>query len=35
MKADEKEIYQFFTQAKVGKIRDIRIIRDNKGKSKG
>jgi len=28
LQADEKEIYQFFTKAGVGKIRDIRIIRD-------
>ena len=28
LRADEKEIYQFFAQAGVGKIRDIRLIRD-------
>ena len=34
--ADEREIYQFFTKAGVGKIRDIRMIRDPRsGKSKG
>jgi len=34
-KAEEKEIFGFFKQAQLGKIRDIRIIRDNRGKSKG
>jgi len=28
LRADEKEIYQFFAKAGVGKIRDIRLIRD-------
>lgn len=28
MQADEKEIYMFFTKAGVGKIRDVRLIRD-------
>lgn len=33
---DEKELYMFLTQAGVGKIRDVRIIRDQRsGKSKG
>ena len=36
LQADEKEVYSFFTKAGVGKIRDIRIIRDQRaGKSKG
>jgi len=36
MQADEKEIYMFFTKAGVGKIRDVRLIRDQRsGKSKG
>jgi hypothetical protein len=26
--AEEREIYQFFTKAGVGKIRDVRLIRD-------
>ena len=34
--ADEKEIYMFFNKAKLGKIRDVRLIRDQRsGKSKG
>ena len=33
---DEKELYMFLTQAGVGKIRDVRLIRDQRsGKSKG
>ena len=36
LQVDEKEIYMFFTQAGVGKIRDVRLIRDARsGKSKG
>jgi RNA-binding protein 39 len=35
-KAKEKDIYKFYFAAGCGKIRDIRIIRDQKsGKSKG
>lgn len=26
--AEEREIYTFFTKANVGKIRDVRLIRD-------
>jgi RNA-binding protein 39 len=34
--AKEKDIYKFFQKHEVGKIRDIRIIRDQRsGKSKG
>ena len=33
---DEKELFKFFKDAGVGKIRDLRIIRDQRsGKSKG
>lgn len=33
---DEKELYSFLTKSGVGKIRDIRMIRDQRsGKSKG
>ncbi len=36
LKAKEKHIWNFFNKAAVGKIRDIRIIRDAKsGRSKG
>jgi len=36
LKAEEREIYNFFTKAGVGKIRDVRLIRDQRsGKSKG
>ena len=36
MKAREKHIYKFFAESKVGKIRDIRLIRDARsGISKG
>ena len=34
--ADERAIYNFFAKAGVGKIRDVRLIRDQRsGKSKG
>jgi hypothetical protein len=33
---DEKELYLFLAKANVGKIRDIKLIRDQRsGKSKG
>jgi RNA-binding protein 39 len=36
LKAKEKDIWNFFSKAACGKIRDIRIIRDARsGKSKG
>jgi len=36
LKAKEKDIWNFFSKAECGKIRDIRIIRDQRsGKSKG
>ena len=36
MSADERSIYQFFVKANVGKIRDVRLIKDQKtNKSKG
>ena len=36
LKAREKHIYKFFAEAKCGKIRDIRLIRDPRsGISKG
>ena len=36
LKAGEREIYKFFTLAGCGKIRDIRVIKDQKsGRSKG
>jgi hypothetical protein len=37
LQADEKSIYTFFSKDKgVGKIRDVRLIRDQRsGKSKG
>ena len=36
LRADEKDIYQFLTAAGVGKIRDVRLIRDQRsGRSKG
>ena len=35
-KATEKDVYLFFTNAGCGKIRDIRVIKDQKsGRSKG
>lgn len=36
MNANERDIYEFFVKANVGKVRDVRIIKDQKtGKSKG
>ena len=36
LSANERDIYQFFAKAGVGKIRDVRLIRDQRsGKSKG
>lgn len=36
LQVDEKAIYKFLTVAGVGKIRDVRLIRDQRsGKSKG
>jgi RNA-binding protein 39 len=36
MLANERDVYQYFTKANVGKIRDVRLIRDQRsGKSKG
>jgi RNA-binding protein 39 len=34
--ANERDVYQFFAKGNVGKIRDVRLIRDQRsGKSKG
>jgi RNA-binding protein 23/39 len=36
IKADEYDVYKFFANAGVGKVRDVKVIRDTKtGKSKG
>ena len=36
LNVDEKEMYSYFVKAGVGKIRDVRLIRDSRsGKSKG
>jgi RNA-binding protein 39 len=36
LRANEKDIYNFFVKAGVGKVRDIRLIKDSRsGKSKG
>ena len=36
IKADEYDVYKFFSSAGVGKVRDVKVIRDTKtGKSKG
>jgi RNA-binding protein 23/39 len=36
IKADEYDVYKFFSNAGVGKVRDVKVIRDTKtGKSKG
>ncbi|OMJ93468.1 hypothetical protein SteCoe_3588 [Stentor coeruleus] len=36
IKADEYDVYRFFSNAGVGKVRDVKVIRDTKtGKSKG
>jgi RNA-binding protein 39 len=36
LNANEKDIYGFFAKGGVGKIRDVRLIRDQRsGKSKG
>ena len=36
LNANEKDIYSYFVKAGVGKIRDVRLIRDQRsGKSKG
>lgn len=36
IKADEYDVYKFFSTAGVGKVRDVKVIRDTKtGKSKG
>lgn len=36
LKAKEKDIWNFFYKANIGRIRDIRIIKDGRsGKSKG
>ena len=36
LNANEKDVYKFFATAGVGKIRDVRLIRDQRsGKSKG
>jgi RNA-binding protein 39 len=36
LQADERAIYNFFAKTGVGKIRDVRLIRDQRsGKSKG
>ncbi|OMJ87794.1 hypothetical protein SteCoe_10443 [Stentor coeruleus] len=36
IKADEYDVYRFFSTAGVGKVRDVKVIRDTKtGKSKG
>jgi len=36
LRADEQEIYKFFKANNVGKVRDIKVIKDQRsGKSKG
>jgi len=36
LQANERDVYNFFVQAGAGKIRDVRLIRDQRsGKSKG
>jgi RNA-binding protein 39 len=36
IKADERDVYEFFNKAGVGKVRDVRIIKDQRtGRSKG
>lgn len=36
LNANERDIYEFFVKAKVGKVRDVRLIKDQKtGRSKG
>ena len=36
LNANERDIYEFFVKANVGKVRDVRVIKDTKtGKSKG